>query len=370
MYKTEDELNLNILIIDGESTLTYNFCRCFDNCTVQIFVISKLPKSPLASSKNIKKHIYLKHSYEKKDLEQFKDIIIHNKIDLIYALSDVGIVFTGTFIQEFNKIAQVAILPELESFNRASDKFLFGQLCSSHSIPVPETFKLSDAHKINTDGKTIAKPIHASGGEGIKVFNSKNDLLAFRSGLSEEKEQGYIVQHYISGFDIDCNIIAKEGKLIAYSIQKGFSAGNNQFAPYEGIEFLYDERVIKLAEQLMACLNWNGVSHIDMRYDAETNQLYVIEINCRYWQSLIASKLVAEVNFPLIHLQLSMNKPVHFDGYKTGAYISSRKFPSEKIKQFRQISSQVIKFKHSNLYLQLTDPFYLWAYLKKKYLKF
>ncbi len=58
----------------------------------------------------------------------------------------------------------------------------------------------------------------------------------------------------------------------------------------------------------MKALNWNEVACVDMRRDQETQKVFVLEINGRFWASVVPSFIKAGVNFPLILLKLSLGE--------------------------------------------------------------
>ena len=65
--------------------------------------------------------------------------------------------------------------------------------------------------------------------------------------------------------------------------------------------------ILSIATKLMRSLNWSGVACIDLRYDEQQKIFKVIEINTRYWRSLMGS-LAAGINFPLLSIGIHLNK--------------------------------------------------------------
>ena len=116
----------------------------------------------------------------------------------------------------------------------------------------------------------------------------------------------YIIQNYINGYDIDMSVLCKNGKILAYTIQKGMINRNaDSFESPIGIQFLFEEKILNIIAKTMTVLNWSGVAHIDLRYDSNEDDFKIIEINPRYWGSLEGSKKVG-VNFPYLHCLTSL----------------------------------------------------------------
>jgi len=65
------------------------------------------------------------------------------------------------------------------------------------------------------------------------------------------------------------------------------------------MEFIQQDDVLDAGQKLLAALRWSGVAHIDFRQDNIDGQVKIIEMNARYWGSLLGS-LVAGVNFPYL----------------------------------------------------------------------
>jgi predicted ATP-grasp superfamily ATP-dependent carboligase len=61
------------------------------------------------------------------------------------------------------------------------------------------------------------------------------------------------------------------------------------------------------AESLISELGWSGVANIDMRFDARHHMPLVLELNGRYWLSLLGS-LNAGVNFPLLACEICLGE--------------------------------------------------------------
>ena len=65
------------------------------------------------------------------------------------------------------------------------------------------------------------------------------------------------------------------------------------------IDFINDIKTYNLVCTVAEKLNWSGIAHIDLRFDLQDEKVKLIEINPRYWGSLMGS-LTAGVNFPYI----------------------------------------------------------------------
>jgi len=72
---------------------------------------------------------------------------------------------------------------------------------------------------------------------------------------------------------------------------------------------------------LMAALRWSGVAHVDLREHAATGRIDVIEVNPRFWGSLLGS-LHAGVNFPQLTALSALGVPLPAVDYRHCRYAS------------------------------------------------
>lgn len=142
----------------------------------------------------------------------------------------------------------------------------------------------------------IIKPSLGGNGRGIHVFmeNSSSDIEQVKSIV---KDEPYIAQNLVDGYDIDCSVLCRAGEICQFTIQKVVEHDkNNQFKPSPLIQFVHNQDLFAEVTKLMSALKWDGVAHIDLRFCYQSRRYYVIEINPRFWGSIMGS-FAAGVNF-------------------------------------------------------------------------
>lgn len=320
-YKT------SILIPDGES---HNMLLYVVNCLsyvkgLEIYVMSSRKNNPMRYSRHIKGYTY--YTKTNSDLNWInninKEIEKHN-IDVVMPIFEIGI---KRLIEYRSKILQenkLGLLPTLASFNTAINKGLLSKYLEANDILGPKTVIIASnagLDKVNDlSFPVIIKPVEGfGGGQGIDVFSTVEDLK--NHFINNDFNYVNIVQEYIIGYDIDCSVLCRDGDILAFTIQKGNMIGENQLAPQFGLSFLYEEELYNIVEKLMKSLDWNGVAHVDMRYDQNTKQFKVIEVNTRFWASLDAS-LIAGVNFPHLYCLSSIGNVFQKPQYEFVKYLS------------------------------------------------
>ncbi len=169
----------------------------------------------------------------------------------------------------------------------------------------------------------------------------------------------------MKGYDIDCSVLCKDGRILVHTIQKCIVPNPVPFRIPLAIEFVENAEVLKVAARLIRALNFNGVANIDLRVDERDGRVQVIEVNPRYWLSLLGSQS-AGVNFPQLACLAALGLPFPKIEYQPRRYIDFlgiiKKWlyrpPAPGVRQFR--------FSEIDLRYCLTDPWPLVSLARTK----
>ena len=225
----------------------------------------------------------------------------------------------------------VEVIPEPEpwAYNMASDKGLIADFMQTNGIPTPLTLvDLSGDLASKLDDfpfPVLLKPRVGISGKGsigefgITAFSDRARLLDF--ARAHHLGNRYIIQQYVDGHLLDCNVLYQQGKLLSYSVHRGL-VSIDVFGPPMGIEFIHNDDAIQVVDQLMSKLKWSGVANVDLIYNRQRQQIQVLEINPRFWLTVSGALVGARVNFPIQACLLALNQPIEHTGYKLGKYIS------------------------------------------------
>src|SRR6185369_9187924 len=139
------------------------------------------------------------------------------------------------------------LLPQPNDFKVGVDKWKLSQFLHTKGVPHPFTMPVDVATTETLSERltfpVIIKPDNAGNGMGIHSFQTREQFKYFFDH-SANKRYHYLVQPLIPGYDIDCSVLCKDGKVLAYTIQKGIMSPKQQFRAAIGIEFLHNDEVI------------------------------------------------------------------------------------------------------------------------------
>ncbi|MGD9897730.1 MAG: ATP-grasp domain-containing protein [Calditrichaceae bacterium] len=350
--------DLSVLFIDADGELPLSVARCLaQHSDVKLHVFSRYSQTLLRYSKHVDSYYSEKVENDQQRLNYIRDAVQITDADIIMAVREPSMRFMAEHRAELEKIAHVMPLPDLDTFNKVIDKWKLSQLLKTNNIPGPETILYTDDKEFVKSLDQIAfpallKPARGGAGDQIRSFNKKEELLNYLD-RNRKYANKFIVQSYINGFDIDCSVLARDGKILAYTIQKGIIL--RKFTYSSGIEFVRHPLTLETAERIVSATNWTGVAHFDFRYDMEDKQVKLVDFNARFWNT-VAGSLVVGVNFPYLTIMTALGENFPVPDYESGKFIMSKAV-------FKQIAKNVIskpgvhfKFSETELKYVFSDP--------------
>jgi predicted ATP-grasp superfamily ATP-dependent carboligase len=295
-----------VLIPDGESWLAHSVLSCLGQIeSIDVFVLAQGQFSPSRFSRHVRRFFY--HSSEQTKLVAIDQILATVPIDIILPIDTETIRLLASHQSALGKTVALAPLPNLAAMDIAADKGNLAIWLQAHNIAGPTTLIYQADTAFEQQLRALPFPVLLKpaqqvgddigvGGRGIQPFDTPDALLAF---CQQTPTISYIVQPVIAGYDLGCNVLCQNGQILACTIQKGFRAGRRAFQPASGVDFIDEQSVRQFIAQIVAKLAWSGVANFDLRYDTQQQQLKLLEINSRFWGSLLGS-LCAGVNFPYL----------------------------------------------------------------------
>ena len=301
-----------VLIPDGEShILQYVICCLSRVKYLRIHVMSSKRMSAMRYSRFIDSyHYYDDSGQDALWIENINKEVGRHDIDLIMPIFEKGIRRIIANEDLLNFPDRLCLLPNLNSFDTAIDKWRLYRHLSGQNIASPETWLYSKNHAIDKSiFPVVAKPARGfGGGMQVQLLTSAEELQEYMS-TKDWKSTNYILQRYVEGTDYACSVLCRHGKILAYTIQRSLTSESHPFGPQLAYRFEPNDRLLEIAAKLMGSLSWTGIASIDFRYDRHHDSYQVLEVNTRFWRSLVGS-LYAGVNFPAILLDATSERKI------------------------------------------------------------
>jgi predicted ATP-grasp superfamily ATP-dependent carboligase len=348
----------SVLIPDGESAFALQVLQCLSQKKgVKIFVLADKSWPKVRFSRYVAKFIPFNGAQgEEGRLELIIKVVKHNLIDVVLPVDEKTIRYISENRKSIDGFTSLVPLPDIPSFDLAINKWTLSQWAIKTSIPCPETILYaSEPFKNNgqaTKLPVLIKPLYGGGGKGISFFKSQKELDLH---LCNEMSGKFIIQKFVEGFDIDCSVLCINGDVLAYTIQKVRNQRDEQFVPMMQIDFVNNTEVYDLVKKVVKELVWSGVVHFDLRYDIENDEIKLIEMNCRYWASVLGS-LIAGVNFPYLSCLTALNINYSMPNFEEYRFVNGGMALRIQLGKLLRLKKGDDNYDRSSLKIMLRDP--------------
>ena len=147
-------------------------------------------------------------------------------VDLVVPIDERMIVMAGEVADQLERLAPLAPGPDPDLCRRVDDKWSFHQLMSEAGLPVPRTaLATGDPEPLMDElvrwgSPLLLKPRLGAGGEGIRRLERPDELLEALAEAPPRTPEDFIVQEFIPGEDVSCNILAVDGEIIAHTVSR------------------------------------------------------------------------------------------------------------------------------------------------------
>lgn len=357
-------LNFSVLIPDGESDFALFVIHGFINFSqVKLHVLSNQRWAPARFSRYCHEYTFKKSDTDVCErFDIIEEVVTQSHIDVILPVEMEWIASQDAKRHALSRLAPIAPVLDSKSFEIANNKWLLFKLMQRNNIPTPPTVLCTldsdfEQRVRKLEFPVLIKPVTAWGGEGIQRFDHISQLYKFLEQCDSEKiKNKYIVQSFLTGYVIGLNILSQEGRILAYTMQRGFIPNPQKYAAAAAIQFIRREDVLEIGKKLISALKYSGVANMDLFHDTRENQSKVLEVNARFWGSLRGS-YIAGVSFPYLACLAALGIPFPVPDYDLRRYIHSRTAMKEgMLKALDKSQYQGFPLEETGLRYMMADP--------------
>lgn len=209
----------------------------------------------------------------------------------------------------------VAPLPSRERIDLASDKWRLFEAARPRGLPLLPSCPASAENLAALAGgrgefglPVLVKSRHRRGGFGFQKLETPAAVTAFAAAVGPGGELEYLVQPFIDGVDYSLSVCCRSGQIMAYTLWRALRYGGRRYSIPRIVEFVEHADILAAGRTLMALLEWEGVCDIDFFLDPRTGRFWLLEVNARFWQTVIAC-LPAGINFPDLCCRIATGAP-------------------------------------------------------------
>ncbi len=208
-------------------------------------------------------------------------------------------------------------MPDYDSLELVLDKSKTLALAREVGVPIPGSVAVSSLDELAEHQETLRYPVvlkparsigSRDGGSSHLQVSYAFDAIGLVTGCAHALRFGPVVlQEYFAGDGVGVELIARGGE-IEYAFQHRrlhevpLTGGGSSLRVSEAV----NPRLLDASARLIKGLRWNGVAMVEFKYDRESGEFCLMEVNGRFWGSLPLAD-AAGADFPgmLLDLELS-----------------------------------------------------------------
>jgi len=300
---------ISALIPDGEdATDAVKVLRCLRQASgTTAHVLSSDARSSVRFSRYCARFHHHPGQNDNDWIDAIERIVRRWKINVVLPATLRGIRLVSQRGEAISKFCAIAPVPKPDLLELANNKWSLYQFAKQHALPVVPSALIRKTAGQVTDSPdldsieypALLKPTSMRGGFGFVKVENPSDLRSVWNDKRIMKDSGYILQSYVPGVALSLAVFCVSGEVTAHTLWRELVPSKKPFALPQLVEYVEDEQALDVGKQLVAAIGWDGVANIDLILDQRDQTVKILEINPRFWQSLLGS-LSAGVNFPLM----------------------------------------------------------------------
>jgi predicted ATP-grasp superfamily ATP-dependent carboligase len=316
---------MTVIVTNAKNRIAYNIVKSLGQKAIEVYTSDFVPLSMSFASRYSKGHFIYPSPFRNQN--EFIECLLKN----IYRLkANVLIpVFEETFlISKFkNKLLEHVqmVVPDYEQILNVHNKDRWQPIAAKLNIPFPKSCTIDELKKSNCEIKelrypVLLKPKQGGGGWAIKQVGSPRELennlnQSSNNGLSWDR---FFVQEKIEGETHCVAMLFRKGELkakVTYKQLRDYPTTGGQATLRISIR---NEKAEESFQKMLEELRWHGICQADFIVDKKTNIPYLIDINPRFWGSLIQG-IASGVDFPYLLYRIAIDGDVNpVKEFKTG----------------------------------------------------
>lgn len=304
-----------ILLLDAYSTRTLACVRSWGRRDIE-FVVGGETRWDMSLFSRYAKQKCL-YTSPKKDVSKFIEDVNHHcrqfAADHVFPTSEAAIMACSEFE---NELESVPIIPSRSNISTVFSKINTLRAAQSLGIPIPETTYISEeniqslrwvANKfpvvVKSESSEIMLPEKAvTSGKTFYAFNE--DELERECKSRVAKGQSLLLQEFIDGYGVGISGLFLKGEPVALIGHRRIRESNPMGGPSavaESIEIAPD--LLRSTIALLDLIGFTGPAMIEYKVDRRTGQAYLMEINGRFWGSILLA-LAAGLDLPYLYWKM------------------------------------------------------------------
>jgi len=276
------------------------------------------PRSFARLSRHINKLGFDNDRFKEEYIETFVKFLSTASYDVFLPITAEAVSLTATYRTGIEKYCAVP-LPEKEAINLCFDKVRTAALAEKVGVKHPRTWDFASREDLQKHAKEIVFPVVVKGRHEMSAFSARyaENVAALMRHISdwENKYAGKVgegfpcIQQRIRGAACGFFALYDHGVCRQYFMHRRVREVPATGGPSSCAESIHENDLLEAGVSLLDALDWHGVAMVEFKREQSTNELYLIEINPKFWGSLELS-YASGINFPYGAVLLAAGRPL------------------------------------------------------------
>lgn len=307
-----------VLITDGEQRAALAIVRSLGSAGYRCLVGSTSGRSLAGASRHAQKEIVLPDPGRAPGAyaATVEAVVRTEGVDLLIPVSEAAI---HAVLRARDAIPARIPFPELAAFEAICDKARVLEAATAVGISVPrqvEVASADDGVAARLSFPIVLKPARSvytapDGTRGKAEVSRAADPTELRAMLRAYPRAAYpiLAQEVVTGPGIGIFVLLHEGRLIARFAHRRV----REKPPSGGVSVLrqsepMDDDLLRRSLDLLRAFDWSGVAMVEFKRDEASGEVFLMEINGRFWGSLQLA-VDAGVDFPKLLADVNLGYP-------------------------------------------------------------
>lgn len=220
-------------------------------------------------------------------------------INLIMPVGFIDFQLISKYKDELEKHCIIPI-ENYSAFMKITDKWRLQDICNKLKIKYPRSLlirKDTDEIHIRRFVEHVGLPIVVKGsGDGSLPIYCSNIDDVLKKALNE-KTNSTLLQEFINGAGVGYYVFSDKGNILTEFMHKRIFEASPLGGPSIKASSNYDSDLLKLGRKFVKAISWTGLMMVECKKESETGELYLLEVNPKFWGSLELS-YTAGIDFP------------------------------------------------------------------------
>jgi predicted ATP-grasp superfamily ATP-dependent carboligase/protein-tyrosine phosphatase len=335
------------------------------------------------SSRFLSKVAYSQTVFNESEIGTFLDFLAMETYSVLLPIGAKSVQLVSKYQKEIEQFCRIPVVP-FQTIQMCLDKLITAKFAEKIGIKVPRTWEFSSTNQVKECASNIEFPVIIKGRHEIL---KRNPIYAYTiDQLFEGIEQWInfspidipfpLIQEFIDGVGCGFFALYEHGTCKRVFMHRRV----REMPPSGGASCcamsIYEPDLLTTGKKLLDELGWHGVAMVEFKRDTKSNQLYLMEVNPKFWGSLDLA-LASGVNFPVLDVRMALGEEIGYSeeyliGVKLNWPLNGElqhviEKPSAAVSVLKDLIDPRVK---SNIWINDPMPTLLSLYREIKYLMF